>query len=580
MKQLYITLAIVLCAFISCENDHLENYVDTNQPKNIAVPNIGELSTFNVAIDTSSLAETEIIPSANEDYIENNTFSHAINIHFDGSSVSILGQYAGVSITSQGAKVEVHSTAKKVQFNLSGNSDNGSFKIYSEKKFALSLNGININNPTGAAINIQSKKRAYIVLKDGTTNTLSDGTTYTDNVAGEDMKSTIFSEGKMLFSGKGKLRIYGNAKAGISSDDYIMFRPFTNIYVKATAGNAIRGKEGIYVYGGVVNAETSATAAKAFTTQGDINISGGRIVALTSGEGQYDSEANDISAATCIKADGSIDIAGGIVMCKSTGNGGKGITTKKRLHISAGQVKVIIEGTKHHYNQLESTPKGIRSDSATIIDGGDIMVRAAQGQDAIGIESRATLALNAGKMQSLSNDEAIQSDSTLCITNGQLFAYSLNNDAIEAKGAISISGGCAVGIGSTHNYGFRSSIDSLSISGGTVFGLGRRSTLPSSSDIVQPSMLIAGIGIKQGHAAALLSPSGQCIFSYLAPRDYNNCVALISSPQLSANGNYIYSSQAQVQGGTNFNGFSLDAQVSIDSQVRNIYKNTALTISK
>ena len=69
MKQLYITLAIVLCAFISCENDHLENYVDTNQPENIAVPNIGELSTFNVAIDTSSLAETEVIPSANEDYI-------------------------------------------------------------------------------------------------------------------------------------------------------------------------------------------------------------------------------------------------------------------------------------------------------------------------------------------------------------------------------------------------------------------------------------------------------------------------------------------------------------------------------
>lgn len=580
MKRLYITLAMVLCALASCENDYLENYVDTSSPESIAVPDIGELSTFDVAIDTSSLAETEVIPSTNEDYIENNTFSHTINIHFDGSNVSTSGQYPGVTISSQGAKVEVHSTAKKVHFYLSGNTDNGSFKIYSEKKFALSFNGISINNPTGAAINIQSKKRAYIVLEDGTTNTLSDGTTYTDEIANEDMKSTLFSEGKMLFSGKGKLRIYGHAKAGICSDDYIMFRPFNNIYVKATASNAIRGKEGIYVYGGVINAETSATAAKAFTTQGDITISGGRIVALTSGNGQYDSETNDISAAACIKADGAINIAGGNVMCKSTGNGGKGITTKKHLHVSAGQVKVIVEGTKHLYNQLASTPKGIRSDSATIVDGGNIMVRAARGQDAIGIESRTTLTVNAGKVQSLSTDEAITTDSTLCITSGQVFAYSLDGNAIESKGAININGGCAIGIGSTHNYGLRSSIDSLIIKGGNVFGLGRRSTLPSSSSNLQPSMLIAGLTIAKGQTAALLSPSGQCVFSYLASQNHNNCVALISSPQLSANGTYSYANNAQVQGGTTFNGFSFDAQASINSPARSIYKNSALTISK
>ena len=67
------------------------------------------------------------------------------------------------------------------------------------------------------------------------------------------MKACFFSEGKMLFSGKGSLNVYANCKAGIRSDDYVLFRPGNNIYVKATAGNAIKANDALYIKGGVMS---------------------------------------------------------------------------------------------------------------------------------------------------------------------------------------------------------------------------------------------------------------------------------------------------------------------------------------
>ena len=73
----------------------------------------------------------------------------------------------GVTVTINGADVIINSSAKKVCYNVSGTTTNGFLKIYSDNKFELNLNGVNITNPDGAAINIQSKKRGYIVLADG-----------------------------------------------------------------------------------------------------------------------------------------------------------------------------------------------------------------------------------------------------------------------------------------------------------------------------------------------------------------------------------------------------------------------------
>ena len=67
-------------------------------------------------------------------------------------------------------------TSQKIVYLLSGTATKGSFKIYSEYKFNITLKGISITNSEGPSINSQSSKKNNYQCTG--TNTLVDGTTY------------------------------------------------------------------------------------------------------------------------------------------------------------------------------------------------------------------------------------------------------------------------------------------------------------------------------------------------------------------------------------------------------------------
>ena len=135
----------------------------------------GDLTTFEIAVDSTALSETENIPSDNEDYLENNTFNTNVYINYDGTTASCSGLVEGVNVNIEGADVIVTSTVKGVNYILSGSTNDGMFKMASgddNKKFQLTLNGVNIKNNDGPAINIQVGKRCYVTLANGTFNSL------------------------------------------------------------------------------------------------------------------------------------------------------------------------------------------------------------------------------------------------------------------------------------------------------------------------------------------------------------------------------------------------------------------------
>lgn len=121
-----------------------------------------------------------------------------VTIIYNGTTAAVSNGVSGVEVSSNGAHVVVNSTVSGVEYVLSGTTTNGSFKVYSEKKFKLSLAGVSILNPVGAAINIQSSKRVFVVCADETTNVLTDGSSYTATTDGEDMKACLFSEGQLI----------------------------------------------------------------------------------------------------------------------------------------------------------------------------------------------------------------------------------------------------------------------------------------------------------------------------------------------------------------------------------------------
>ena len=511
---------------------------------------LSDLTSFDISIDKTTLSETETIPTEGdeaEDFIENNTFKSEVNIAFNGSSASTSGSVDGVTVTVNGADVIINSSAKKVCYNVSGTTTDGFLKIYSDNKFELNLNGVSITNPDGAAINIQSKKRGYIVLADGTENTLTDGTKYSDATDDEDMKACFFSEGKMLFSGKGSLNVYANCKAGIRSDDYVLFRPGNNIYVKATAGNAIKGNDALYIKGGVINVETSAAASKGLSSDGLVQIDGGRTTAITTGTGEYDSDEQDVSGCAGVKADSIFVMNGGALYCKSTGAGGKGISTDQTLTVNGGTIKVITTGKQYTYGNLDTSPKGIKSDEAmylnggTImvrctggegsegieskstmnISGGTIMVRCTGGEGSEGIESKSTMNISGGTIMSYCYDDAINSSKAMTISGGNVFAMGTNNDGIDSNSTLTVSGGVVIACGTTvPEEGFDCDENTFTVTGGTLIGIGGTTSTPTTSVTTQPVAILGGSSIQNGQYITVADDSGSNILAFKVPRDY------------------------------------------------------------
>ena len=201
------------------------------------------------------------------------------------------------------------------KFILSGKSSNARFKLYSDKATAIVLNGVEITNPTGAAINVQSKKCTYLVLSEGTQNIITDGSNYeTETVDGsvEKQKGTYYSKGQTVISGKGALSVNANYKHGIDTKSYLRIRPCTFISINAVEGSCIKCEDsdlescGLLIDGGTLNLKTIATAGKCMSADGNVTINGGYICAITTGGGEWDgddAEVKDVSGAACIKGD-------------------------------------------------------------------------------------------------------------------------------------------------------------------------------------------------------------------------------------------------------------------------------------
>ena len=269
-----------------------------------------------------------------------------ITLTWSSSSVSIDGSYDGITITTDGTDVTIVSTAKKVQYVLSGTCSDGSFKIYSDKKFVLQLDGITLNNPSGPAINIQNgktieedggypHKAVYVLGSDGTTKTLTDGSCYSQSVTidgiDEDQKACFFSEGQLIFSGAGTLNVTGNNRHAVRSDDYIRLRNSVKMNITANGEDGINGKDYLIVDGGTHTINVSASNGKGLKSD-TILIAGGSTNITCTGSSAEGIEAdyltiNDGVIECFAKDDGinaaySIVINGGYIYTCGKGNDG------------------------------------------------------------------------------------------------------------------------------------------------------------------------------------------------------------------------------------------------------------------
>lgn len=529
------------------------------------------VADFDIAFDRTPLEEPETVPAGDEDYWENVAFDGTVTITFADASATVSGDSDG-AVTVSGSRVTVKDT-KGSKYILKGTTANGSLTLTAGKSVAIVLDGVSLANPTGAAINIQSKVCAYVVANDGTENTLADGSRTEDDTK---VKGTFYTKGKAVFSGKGKLNVYAKYKNGIDTKLDLVIRPNTDIFVQLadtiSKGCCLKCENdaddgGMLVKGGVLNLDNPTVAGKGLSADGNLTIGGGRIVAICTGDGLWELEELDISGAAGIKCDGTFTLNAGDLRMKSTGAGGKGINGDATLNFCGGTVHVLTTGgvSTYRYNNYtyDTSPKGIKCDGDIFVTGGEIYVRATGAKEGSeGIEAKQAYNQSGGSVSIYAADDALNAgysadglrekiamgyDMTGCvadagqvnISGGSIYAYSLYCDGIDSNGYISVSGGTVASFGANAmELSFDCDQNSrFSVTGGTLFGMSGGAPNTPAAACTQ-CFVVVSFTANANTSYTVKSADGQEIVTATVPRAYSNGALVVSSPLMQKSSSY------------------------------------------
>ncbi|MBF0647370.1 carbohydrate-binding domain-containing protein [Dysgonomonas sp. GY75] len=470
--------------FVGCSNDN--DWLEDEDEGNTEVPDI-------VIVDTGN----------EDDYVENSTFDNTVYITFSTNNAVIENSTEGVEIVRSAAGITVTSTVKGVEYIVSGTTSNGFLKIYSDYKFKLVLDGASITNTSGPAINIQSGKRCFVVLNQGTTSTLTDGSNYSTAPNDEDQKGCFFSEGELIFSGTGSLTVRGSYKHGICSDDYVRIRE-GRITVDGTIKDGIHTNDAFIMDNGTLSITSSSDGIEC--ENGYIYINGGSMILNPGDDGiaasfegtgtsvnptVYISGGNITVNTTAqkgqgIKSTGDVSISGtGTYTIKTTGIAAKGIKTGGNVVVSGGTTFITTSGAAYY----DSTEKDTSSSSG-IKTGGDF------GMSSGILTIKST---GAGGKGINTDGSFIMDDGTLSVTTtGTKYTYSSSQTsspkAIKVNSHATINGGTTTVL-STYHEGIESQRQ-ITINGGTV-------DVTAYDDAINVSLTSGNITINGGSAYAL-----------------------------------------------------------------------------
>lgn len=535
--------------------------------------------------DATTVEETEtVVTDATSDeygdFVENADFPNVVHIVYSETKAATDNKVSGVSITADGGHVVVNSTTSGVEYVLSGATTDGSLKVYSSADVKITLNGASITSSKSAAINVQSNKAVYMVVADGTKNSLTDAATYVNTDALEDQKGCVFSEGKLIFSGSGLLSVTALNNHAICSDKYVRLRAGSNVEVVSSMSDAIHSNDRIIIAGGLfvatvegdaldceagdieirggrVKAAVTGAASKAIKATGNVAISGGQTLLVTQGNAYYNATDSDIKSAAGIRCTGSTEIKNAQLHILSEGTAGKGINCDGSLMVENSIVKVKVTGQTYAYNSsTTSSAKAITADGSITIKSGTVWAMALGGDGCEGLESKNTLAINGGEVMVAASDNGINATLAIAINGGKVYSFSAENDALDSNGSFVLNDGIAVLSGAAYpESGIDCDQNSFKITGGTLLAIGGDTSLPTQSS--QPVVIYKG-NMDEGKLLTFTDMQSNMVASYVVPRNYQPMTMVFTSPNLSLNSQYNIYADGVYTGGDAFGGLVLD----------------------
>lgn len=448
--------------------------------------------------------------TVNNDDVTNN----CVTVEYGTTSAKVyvpgnVAQYVTPTINGSHVTIAQSNTSAvdddEITYQLSGTTADGSLSLSGSYKCTVSLAGVTMTNPSGAAINITNSKRIQISAKKGTVNTLADG-------ANGSQKACIYSKGQIQLQGGGTLNVSGNTKHAIKSASYVSIKNLT-LNITSAVGDGISceeymqmksgvvtisgvGDDGIqcdlggttstgetadhddedsgnvYIEGGTLTITTTAAASKGIKADGDIRVTDGIVNVTTTGNGTYDTDDKDAKGCAGLNADGNMTISGGTLTLKSTGSGGKCIKVDGKLNVTGGVIEATTTGGTYKYGNADTQPKAIKSDGDMTISCGTIKATVS-GHEAI--ETKGEMTITDGYVYAFSSaDDAINASSHMYLKGGTVIGVSNGNDGIDTNGNMFISGGTIIACGAGQPECGLDAAERyrLYITGGTVLGIG------------------------------------------------------------------------------------------------------------
>lgn len=328
---------------------------------------------------------------------------NTVDVSYNGKTAKVVisGDIAGlVTAKVSGAHVTLlqsADTSNEITYTLSGTTTDGSLYMDGSLKATFVLNGVNINNPDSAAINIQDGKRVAIILPEGKENTLSDGIKGAND--GTDAHNACFYvDGHAEFDGAGTLTIKGNVKHAFTSDEYCLFKRKAGTVIVASAiGDGFHIGQYYRQKGGTVKIKAQGdgvdVGAKKDTTKdknGQLLIEGGMITVSSTG-----------AKSDAMKCDSLFAMSGGTVDLLATGAGGRVINCNANVEISGGELRGASCGKVSDPGlETERKSHGIKSDGSITISGGTVLI-AASADKGKSFKTDYTLAFNGGTIMGI-----------------------------------------------------------------------------------------------------------------------------------------------------------------------------------
>lgn len=358
---------------------------------------------------------------------------------------------SGITVTGTGVYVDGNTViiTEGGDWEVTGTCSDGMIYINTgeEKdvndKVKLRLNGMSLTNPDGPAIYFDRTQKSFITIESGTTNTVTDGSSYTKTVEehtidgvvysidASQAKGAIHTDDTLEVKGKGALNVNGNYKHGIATDD--------DISIENGVINITSVKDGIHANDDITlngkNIEiTINTQADGLDSEGTLNLVLVKKLTVT-------------GAGKAIKADGDIVITDGVYVADTTDdciNGNAAVNlTGGTYDLTSGDDAVTAASTLTTENielTAKTTGKGIKAESDLYVNSGTYTI--VSGDDSI--HCNGNINIKNGSFTLTSNDDGVHADTTLTIDNGTIIITKSyegleGNDVIINGGVISVT---------------------------------------------------------------------------------------------------------------------------------------------